>query len=71
MKNFILLIAVALMSSPLFAGDCANGTCRQPVRRVVNGVVDVTRSVVSVPVKVTRNVASNIQSRQSARRSRR
>jgi hypothetical protein len=38
---------------------------------VVNGVVDVTRSVVSVPVKVTRNVASNIQSRQSARRSRR
>lgn len=70
MKNFIALITgLVLISGSAFAGDCLNGSCRQSVKRVVSGVADVTRTVVSVPAKATRNVVSNIQSRRSFRRS--
>lgn len=71
MKNFILLLVVALMSSSVLAGDCLNGTCRQPVKRVVSSVADVTRTVVSAPVNVARKVSNNVQSRRFARRSNR
>ena len=70
MKNFILLIALSVMSSSVLAGDCFNGSCRQPLKRSVSKVVDVTRSIVTAPVRATKNVASNIQSRRVSRRSR-
>lgn len=71
MKNFILLLVVALMSSSVMAGDCLNGICGQPVRRVVSGAADVTRTIVTAPVKVARKVSDNVQVRRFARRSNR
>ena len=68
MKNFILLVVLSVMSSGVFAGDCLSGSCRQPVRRSVSAVVDVTRNIVTAPVKATKNVLSNVQSRRFARR---
>ena len=70
MKNLILCAIVGLFSSPIFADDCLFGRCSQPVKKVAVKAVDVTRAVVSAPVKVCRNVASNVQSRRSCRRCR-
>ena len=70
MKNLILCAIVGLFSSPIFAEDCLFGRCSQPVKKVAVKAVDVTRAVVSAPVKVCRNVASNVQSRRSCRRCR-
>ncbi len=47
--RYILLVALALASSSVYAGECANGSCSLRSR-----VVNVTREVVSVPVTVTR-----------------
>lgn len=68
MKNFILLIAVALFSSPLLASDCASGTCRAPLKRVATKVVDVTTAVVSAPVRVVKNTACTVKNRRYSRR---
>lgn len=70
MKNLILFAMIGLFSSSVFADDCLFGRCSQPVKRVAAKAADVTRVVVSAPVKVCRNVASNVQSRRSLRRSR-
>lgn len=70
MKNLILLLAVALFSSTVTANDCVGGTCRQPLKKAAAKVVDVTRSVVTAPVKATRYVADNVRSRRYSRRCR-
>lgn len=70
MKNLILCAIIGLFSSPIFADDCLFGRCSQPVKRVAVKAADVTRAVVSAPVKVCRNVASNVKSRRSYRRCR-
>jgi hypothetical protein len=71
MKNLIVLIVLALMSAPVFANDCASGVCRQPVRRTVSKVADVTSAIVVAPVRATKNFATNVRSRSLARRSHR
>lgn len=49
MKNIILalILFVGFSSTLSFAGDCANGTCFAPVRKVVN----VTKNIVVAPVR--------------------
>ena len=67
MKNFILVIALSLVSSTIFANDCGGGRCRTPLKTTASKVVNVTRNIVSVPVRVTRNVTTNFRSRRSCR----
>ena len=71
MKNFILMIVLALVSAPCFANDCSSGVCRKPVRRTLSKVVDVTSALVVAPVRATKNVVNNVRSRSLARRSHR
>ena len=47
--KYILLVALMLVPTVSFGGECVNGSCRLRSR-----VVNVTREVVSVPVQVTR-----------------
>ena len=47
--KYVLMVALMFAGSSVFAGECANGTCR-----VRSRVVNVTKEVVSVPVEVTR-----------------
>jgi hypothetical protein len=49
MKQFALIVALALSASTSFAGECVNGTCSLRSR-----VANVTKEVVRVPVNVTR-----------------
>ncbi len=65
MKNFLLLLVLSLVSSSLVAGEtCSNGTCRQPLRTVVN----VTEKIVTAPVRVTRNFVAKSKVRSQCRR---
>jgi len=68
MKNFILCAVLSLISSSAFANDCLFGRCSQAVKKTSVKAVDVTKVVVAAPIKATRNLASNIQRRQSYRR---
>jgi hypothetical protein len=49
MMKFVLVVALMVVGSSAFAGECANGNCTLRSR-----VVNVTREVISVPVEVTR-----------------
>jgi hypothetical protein len=68
MKNLMLLVAVFAMSSTAFAGECTSLSCNRPVRKTVTRVVDVTRTVVTAPVKVLNKTVANVQARRYARR---
>ena len=53
MKNIILaLLLVFGFSSLTCAGECANGVCFAPVRKVVN----ITKNIVVAPVRAVANV---------------
>ncbi len=47
--KYVLMIAMVIASSSVFAGECANGSCTLRSR-----AVNVTREIISVPVAVTR-----------------
>ena len=65
MKNFLLLLVLSLVSSSLVAGEtCSNGTCRQPLSKVVN----VTEKIVTAPVRATRNFVAKSKIRSQCRR---
>jgi hypothetical protein len=49
MKNVLMIVALMMMTSPSFAGECVSGSCTLRSR-----AVNVTREVVSVPVLVTK-----------------
>jgi hypothetical protein len=68
MKNLILFAILSFCSSSVFANDCLLGRCAQSVKKVSVKAANVTREVVSVPIRVTRNAVSGIQQRQSYRR---
>jgi hypothetical protein len=68
MKNLILLFAIMLLSSTAYAGNCENGTCRTPVRSSLSHAIVVTKNVVTAPVRVTKNVTTNVRCRRSCRR---
>lgn len=49
MKNLIVAVMFALVcTTTAMAGDCANGICTAPVRKIVN----ITRNVIVAPVRV-------------------
>lgn len=68
MKNLILLFAIILLSSTVYASDCENGTCRTPVRSSLSRAAAVTKNIVTAPVRVTKNVTTNVRCRRSCRR---
>jgi len=68
MRNLIVLVAVFMMSSTVFANDCSSGVCRKPVRQTVSKVVDVTTAAIVAPVRVTKNFATTVRSRSLSRR---
>lgn len=49
MMKFVLAVALMLVGSSAFAGECFNGNCTLRSR-----VVNVTQEIISVPVAVTR-----------------
>ena len=53
MRNFILVLCLILSgsASTSFANSCTNGSCSRPV---LNGV----KTVLTVPVRITRRVVS-------------
>ncbi len=67
MKNLILLVTVFAMSSTAFAGECTSLGCNRPVRKTVSKVADVTRNVVTAPVKVLNKTVTNVKARRYAR----
>lgn len=64
MKSFMLLVAVFVMSSTSFAGECTSLSCNRPVRKTVSKVADVTRTVVTAPVKVLNRTVTNVKARR-------
>lgn len=56
MKNFIiaLIVACSCLMTNSYAGECANGSCL--LNKVARKTVSVSRSVVRVPVIVSKNV---------------
>ena len=50
MMKFVMIVALMLVGSSTYAGECANGKCSVLRSRVVN----VTKEVVNVPVVVVR-----------------
>jgi hypothetical protein len=70
MKNLILLVALSVVTTSAVASECGSGRCSAPLKRTATKVVDVTRNVVSAPVRLTRNFVSNVQSRRLSRRCR-
>ena len=65
MKNLLLVLILGLVSSSLVAGEtCSNGSCRQPIRKVVN----VTENIVTYPVRVAKNFVSKSKVRSQCRR---
>lgn len=65
MKNLLLVLVLGLVSSSLVAGEtCSNGTCRQPIRKVVN----VTERIVTAPVRATKNFVAKSKVRSQCRR---
>lgn len=67
MKNFIFTVAALLVGGVAFAGDCENGTCRQPVRNAARSVFRAAEVVVTAPVRVTKRVVQNTKQRRAAR----
>jgi hypothetical protein len=62
MKNVLLIIALMIVGSTSFAGECTNGSCKVLRSRAVT----VTKEIVQVPVAVTRRTVEatrNIGSR--------
>lgn len=49
MIKYVLVVALMICGSSVFAGECANGNCSLRSR-----AVNVTREIISVPVEVTR-----------------
>lgn len=49
MMKFILVVALMVVGSSVYAGECSNGKCNLRSR-----VVNTTREIVAVPVEVTR-----------------
>ncbi len=49
MMKLVLVVALMVIGSSAFAGECVNGNCT-----LRNRVVNVTREVIAVPVTVTR-----------------
>lgn len=54
MKNLVYALMMMLCMTTLAHANCGNGVCS-----LANRAVNVTRSVVSVPVRVVRNVVDN------------
>lgn len=67
MKTLIALVAIGLFSSCCLASDCVGNTCRQPLKSTVSKVASVTRTLVTAPVKVTRNITENVRARRFSR----
>jgi hypothetical protein len=60
MKNVLLVLALMLIGSVSFAGDCSNGVCSvgpRPVRKVL----EVTKNVVTAPVRVVANAVTTVR----------
>lgn len=68
MKNLMLLVTVFAMSSTVLAGECTSLSCNRPVRKTVSKVADVTRTVVTAPVKVLNKAVTNVKARRYSRR---
>jgi len=60
MKNFIIALTLLLTSASFVSAECVNGTCSVgPVRKFGSSVVNVTRNIVTAPVRVVRRVAAS------------
>lgn len=66
MKNLLLLV-VFTMSSTVFAGECTSLSCNRHVRKTVSRVSDVTRTVVTAPVKVLNKTVANVRANRYSR----
>lgn len=61
MKNIIIttMLSLLITSTPVFAGECANGTCTaQVLVRPVRKVVNVTKDIVVAPFRAVAVVAA-------------
>lgn len=67
MKNFILLVVLSLVSTSVMASECGSGRCSTPLKRTATKVVNVTRDIVTAPVRLTRNFVGNVKSRRTCR----
>ena len=65
MKSFIVACVFGLASCSAFAGDCP---CKTATEAVVTKTVEVTTTVVSVPVNAVRSFRSRIAARRAARK---
>lgn len=66
MKNVLLAVCVVLgLSASVFAGDC--NKC-QPVQATVTQTVEVTKTVVDVPVRAVVGLRSRLAVRRAARK---
>ena len=66
MKNVVLAVCVVLgLSASAFAGDCSK--CK-PVQATVTQTVEVTKTVVDVPVKAVLGLRSRLAVRRAARK---
>ena len=65
MKNVFLAVALSVLAVPAFAGDCP---CKTATEEVVTKTVEVTTTVVSVPVNAVRSFRSRIAARRAARK---
>jgi hypothetical protein len=69
MKTFIYSIVCAALCSTSFGGECV-GSCRKPVRNALVATSNVVERAVAAPVRVVKNVATNVQQRRVCRRCR-
>jgi hypothetical protein len=55
MKNLIYVLMLFIGLTSFSHAECLNGVCSRPLSRVAN----VTRTVVSAPVRVVENIVTN------------
>lgn len=58
------------MSSSVFAAECTNGSCGQRLKSSAPKTSSVTKNIVTMPIKVGKNVVPNIQPKRLFRLSR-
>ena len=67
MKNVLLAVCVVFgLTGAVLAGDCPS--CKPPVQATVTQTVEVTKTVVSVPVNAVRSFGSRIAAKRAARK---
>lgn len=65
MKNFVFAVCVALgLTGVAFAGECPK--C-EPVQATVTQTVEVTKTVVTAPVRVVSGLRSRVAARRAVR----